>query len=247
MNNEKNMISDEFKFARRENGITIRYLAQCLINDLVFQNQDGIISFIKKCRYGNGNNLTFEFYEKWEYWFLFHLEDFGSGDKSEIDVILKNGNVLFPIEVKAFTNPNTTDVKREVIRNYYTLQNIVNNGKSHFSNIISINPILLYSLPVYEFKNHSSKEFNYFNDEFLYKKGLQHKDFMDVWSSNAVRIPQLDNNPNALSSVKSISNKLLFITWDDVLECIISLNFNKKLDAIISEMTERQDFIQKIL
>ena len=246
MNIEKNIISSEFQYARRENGLTIRYLAQCLINDLVFPKQDGIITLLKKCRYGNYEKYVCDFTARWEYWFLFHLEDFGSGDKSEIDVILRNGNTLFPIEVKAFTNPNATDVKREIIRNYFTLHNIINSGNPHFSEITSICPILLYSLPVYETKNPSSDNFNYFNTEFLYKKGYHHKDTMDVCSSRAVSNPLLDNEPNALSLVKNISNKLLFISWDDILECIIALNQDNKYDDIISELINRKDYVQNI-
>ena len=235
-----------FTFPRRENGITIRYLAQCLINDLVFKNQEGIIALIKKCCYGNGNNFFFTYIGKWEYWFLFHLEDFGSRDKSEIDIILKNEDTIFPIEVKVFTDPNDSDVKREIIRNYLTLNNFIKNKNPYFQNITKIYPILIYSIPVYEYKNPSFKEFNYLNSEYLYKKGFHHKDIMNVWSSKAVKNHQIENNSQALSIVKDISKNLLFINWDDILEIIISLNQNGKFDKIITEMLERKDSIQRI-
>lgn len=235
-----------FNFVRRENGITIRYLAQCLINDLVFKNQEGIIALINKCCDGNGNRIIFDYAGKWEYWFLFHLEDFGSGDKSEIDILLRNGNTLFPIEVKAFTDPNASDVKREIIRNYLTLNNFIERQNPYFQRITSIYPILIYSLPVYEHKNPSSKDFNYLNNEYLFKKGFQHKNIMDVWGSNAVKNHQLEDNPNALSIVKEISKRLLFVNWDNILEIISSLNKNGLFDNIIDEMINRKDSIQNI-
>jgi len=244
--NEKNIISSEFQFARRENGLTIRYLAQCLINDLVFPNQDGIICLLKNSFDGDGNNLFYNFSERWEYWFLFHLEDFGSGDKSEIDILLKNGNTLFSIEVKAFTDPNTTDVKREIIRNYFTLLRIIKNSNLYFSNVTLVYPVLIYSIPVYEYKNPSSKSFNYFNSEFLYKQGSHQKDIMSVWSSSAIKNPQLENNADALTLVKNISKKLLFLNWNNILDCILELNHNEKFSSIITEMRNRKDKIQNV-
>jgi hypothetical protein len=244
--NNKLVLSPEFQHARRENGLTIRYLAQCLINDIIFPNQEGINAFINKCHLGNGEDCSNDFTGRWEYWFLFHLEDFGSEDKSEIDILLKNNNTLFVVEVKAFTNPNASDVKREIIRNYLTIQKIVESENKYFNDITDIYPVLLYSLSMHEYCNHSSNAFSYFTEEYLYKKGKFHKQMMQVWSTNAARNPSLENNQLAQTIVEAISNKLLFINWDDVMECIDLLNVDNKFDDIITEMIDKRDYKRDI-
>lgn len=60
---------------------------------------DGTVKHLQAC---NG---------KFEYYFFYHMEDFGSDDKSEIDILVRQGDILYPIEVKAFTDANKTGVK----------------------------------------------------------------------------------------------------------------------------------------
>jgi hypothetical protein len=240
-------MSKEIDFSRRENGLVIRYLAQVLFNNLVFPRQDGIKELFSRLRFGNGQILSLHLEGKWEYYFLFHLADFGSKDNSEIDLIVRNGDVLFLFEIKAFTNPNDSNVKREIIRNYITVDTLIRTHPNFFSITTAIFPVLLYSIPYHEYENTSSRDFNYFNESFLYKKDCRQTSFMNVWNSGQIKIPNLpDNNPDSLKKVMEISKNLLFLTWDDIYDSIKSLNCDNRFDLILNELRTKKDFTKGV-
>lgn len=239
-------MSKEIWKSRRENGITIRFLAQCLINNIVFPDQKGIMHLMAKAKNGKGILNKPQKNKTWKYWFLFHMEDFmqdtDSKNKSELDLLLRCGTVLYSIEVKAFTNPNATDVKREIIRNYLALKAISKNSQL-FDPVSDIVPVLLYSEPVHHMYNTSSESYNYFKSEFLYKKGYKHEQEMDVWSSSSFQIPWPDkcSEEEKLAKVMQISEKLLFLTWDDVLNTLDELNNDGQFSSVINELSTKID------
>ena len=52
------------------------------------------------------------------------------------------------VEIKSFTNPNDTNVKREIIRNYFKLKELAIDDSTKsikFDKVTEIIPILLYS------------------------------------------------------------------------------------------------------
>ena len=226
-------MSKEIEFCRRENGLTIRFLAQCLFNDIIFPNQDGINKLMSMARDGSGKAVVKPNDLKWEYWFLFHMEDFESKDKSEIDILLRRGETLFAIEIKAFTDPNAPKVKRELVRNYLKLNEIKEN-KDLFTPVTDIIPILLYSKEVHLHIHKSAKEsrvkdeYNYFNSDFLLKMGYQQRLNMEYPDTKR-------------ADVEKTSEKLLFLNWNDVLKAIECLNTNKRFDSTIKEIKSKKD------
>jgi len=241
-------ISKEILLSRRENSLTIRFLAQCLCNDLIFSEQQGIHRLMSMAKNGMGDSNLFSQNTSWEYWFLFHLEDFGSADKSEIDILLRSGDTLLPIEVKAFTNPNDTNVKREIVRNYLTLEKISQNSQ-FFDPVSEIIPVLLYSKKVHFAYNRSAKTFNrnYFNKDFLCRKGYHQEQEMEVWNCKSFPIRFFENYSFAQQKAKvsEISRKLIYLTWDDVLSTIQLLNSDGKFNLVIDELTSKIDTFGK--
>jgi hypothetical protein len=69
-------MSNEIEYSRRENGLTVRFLAQCLVNDLVFPDQAGVKVLLSMarvgCRDGTRRCLPFDLKGRFEYQFLFH-------------------------------------------------------------------------------------------------------------------------------------------------------------------------------
>ncbi len=250
-------MSKEIELSRRENSLTIRFLAQCLINDIVFPDQRGISQLISKARSRTkaGSELAIAIPKRgrWEYWFLFQMEDFYDEDeseikdKSEIDILIRKGKTLFFIEVKAFTNPNATDVKREIIRNYLSLRERCKKGK-WFDPVTEIIPILLYSEAVHLQRNPSAKNFVYFDERFLYCKGFRHNQDMDTWNSSSFTINQFEgySEEQKRAEAMKISHKLMYLTWNDVHDTISELNAEGKFDRICDELYVKKDsFSQK--
>ena len=115
---------------RRENGITVRYLSQTIINNTGVINSDGIDMFVESMV--NYHGYKKDLFTNLDFYFFFHLEDYGCIDKTEIDFILYNKSVILPVEVKAFTDANSPDVKREIIRNYLYIEELKNKEVFHF-------------------------------------------------------------------------------------------------------------------
>jgi hypothetical protein len=238
-------MANEFDFSRREDGLTIRFLAQCLINDIIFPNQKGINDLISKATGGTINSIILDNKFRWEYWFLFHLEDFGSNDKSEIDILLRKGDYLFPIEIKAFTNPNETNVKREIVRNYLALKKISQKQEvTKFDDVKDIFPILLYSKPIHLKRNPSGKDFDYFNKSFLIKKSVNQKDELRIWNTSKMKYEEDDRC--IYLKAQEISKKLLFITWDNVYEVLKNNNENNIFNKLIYEIENKYDYYNKV-
>lgn len=234
-------MSKEIFLSRRENGLTIRYLAQPIFNDSIFPDQEGITTLLSFARNGFGNQIEHNSTLKYEYYFLFHLDDFGSGDKSEIDLLIRTEDTLLMVEIKAFTNPNDTNVKREVIRNYLKLEElcIINKFKrSNFDQVNKIIPVLLYSKPQAE-KDNRAGDFNYFNEHFLYRQGYKQKEMIRTWDSYSIKLSRLDNFGS--ERIKEISHQLFFITWDDVYNTLMKLNNDGKFSHLIDEMKNKVD------
>ena len=234
------MIPNEITVSRRENGLSVRFLAQSIINDSVFPQQQGIRMLLSKARNGKKQPLVLSGNEKIYYYFFFHLEDFGSGDKSEIDILLRCGDTLYPVEVKTFTNPNSTNVKREIVRNYLTLHRIAKNGK--FSKVTSIIPLLLYSAPFHSFENVSDEEFDYFNEDYIFKMGKDHSEPMTIWNTPTMRLLHPNESQEGfLSKIKHLKSDLYFLTWNDVLETMLQLETFAPLGFLIEELRQKAD------
>ena len=240
---KKVLMSKEIELCRRENGLAIRYLAQCIFNDLVFPDQLGIHKLMEKAINNSSCHLSVDPVSRWEYWFLFHMEDFDTGDKSEIDLLLRKDKILFLIEIKAFTNPNATDVKREIVRNCINLK-LTSRNEDKFSPVDQIIPVLLYSKPMHLETNHSAKDYDYFNKRYLFTKDYRQRGEITVWSSSHVK--SLHDSKMSLKIAKEMSQKMLFITWDDVLNTIIEFDEIDRFKGIIRELRERKDQTRKI-
>lgn len=237
-------MSKEIELSRRENGLTIRFLAQPIFNDSLFPDQVGIKTLLSYAKNGNGNRISSNPDIRFEYFFLFHLNDFESGDKSEIDLLIRNGETLYMVEVKGFTNPNDTNVKREIIRNYLklkelTLDNITNSAK--FDKVSEIIPVLLYSIPQ-ALKNNKANEFNYFNENYLIYQGYRQKEKISIWDSSSIKLSLQKNfSPSA---VEEINRKLFFLTWDDVYDSLKELNGDGKFVHVLNELRNKKDNFQ---
>lgn len=239
-------MSKEIELSRRENGLTIRFLAQTLINDIVLPDQSGIKALLSRakvtCKDGTEKRLPIHADRRFEYYFLFHMDDFGSGDKSEIDLLLRQGDTLFAVEVKAFTNPNDSNVKREIVRNFLTLERISNQSKfiSPTSRIISI---LLYSTKEHLASNPSAHGFNYFNEEFLSRKGVHHKEMMTEWDCRSFKLKEFhDHSPEEWERrLRQVSSDLYFLTWDDVLATLETWKQDGRFSGVIQELRNKKD------
>ena len=236
---------EEILKARRENTLTIRFLAQTIINDCLFPNQIGIKKLLMKARNYHHVKLE-ESNNKFTYAFLFHLEDYmevENRDKSEIDLIIVQDKTLFLIEVKAFSDANSLGVKREIVRNYLRIKEIMNGGK-YFQNISRIIPILLYSIPFQEFVR-KGNNFDYFNENFLLKKGVKQKNDIiaaDLQKGNYSIIEVLIKNEISIhEEIRGINENMFFLTWNDVIDICKEINSERKLCNHILEMEEKAD------
>lgn len=243
-------MKEELELSRRENTLTIRYLAQGLINDSLYPDQKGIRELFSKAIDGNNNKLGLGD-SKFEYSFLFHLEDFMSEkekDKSEIDLLLSQEDKLFIVEIKTFTDANSLGVKREIVRNYLRLKSIIANG-TYFKKTEKIISILLYSNN-FQQKLRKHQPSDYFNNKFLWKKGSKQKDEIEQedWEKGNYKIDKaLIENYASFDKVKrEISESLYFLTWNDVLDSYFELNkANNRLDSLINELKNKKDSFSK--
>ena len=112
---------------RRENGITVRFLAQSIFNDSLI----GADKFVEKL--ANKHGVSKGKFQNLNSYFFLHLEDYGVGDKSEIDFVLWNEHVILPVEVKAFSDANSPSVKKEIIRNYLHVNELKNRAEFNFT------------------------------------------------------------------------------------------------------------------
>lgn len=240
----------EFQLARRENTLTIEFLAQCLINDNIFPNQEGIRVLFQKAKNHHGNKINLSS-SKIHYCFLFHLEDFmpcDKKDKSELDLLLIQDNTAYLVEVKAFTDANATGVKREIVRNYLAFESISKNTE-YFNHITDIVPVLIYSQVFHSnlrrAKNGDGFEYEYFNENFLTHYGKNQKFEMNEkdWAkgSYALQTPLTKETENIQEIVGTINEKINFITWDEVRDTISELNENGKFDNVYNSIQNRVD------
>lgn len=184
------------------------------------------------------------------------MEDYGSGDKSELDILLRQDSTLFYIEVKALTNPNNPNVKREIVRNYVNLRYIAKNGTHPVTNtplftqpIKKIITILLYSVNVY--KHYNKRNFNYMNNKYLYIKCGEQKSLINDWQDRNVKFSTKANpspeDSNFNREVSEIAKKIdhYFLTWNDVHSVIDTFNSSVKykylFNRILAEMNSKTD------
>ena len=227
---------------RRENGITVRFLAQTIINDAVFPNQIGIERFVESLI--NHHSIDKKYFSKLNYYFFLHLEDFGVEDKSEIDLILWNDRVILPIEVKAFTDANSPNVKKEIIRNYFHVDYLRKRSKFHFNQHQEVYPVLLYSESYQRWKRGKNNH-NYFNKEYLLKKGRSQSLPLDAWDRGNYPIPEKYCRDSTFKdSIAMINKKLFFTKWENIYKIHMDLNSNNVLTAKINEMTQLKDSFQ---
>ena len=228
---------------RRENGITVRFLAQTIINSSIFPNNNGINAFLKCLK--NHHHLNKERFSNLKYYFFLHLEDYGVNDKSEIDLILWNDQVILPVEIKAFTDANSPDVKKEIIRNYIHVQQLKNQSNFYFNPAQEIYPVLLYSKSYHSWKRKGNDSFNYFNDMFLLMKGKDQRFRMDNWGDGNYPLSEeyqiLITKDGVLDE---INRKLFFISWDDVYTIHQVLNTDEIFDKSINELRQLKDYFQ---
>jgi len=218
---------------RRENGITVRFLAQTILNDTVFPDSLGISEFVDSLN--NNHNVGKDLFANLKYYFFLHLEDFGIDDKSEIDIIFWNEKVILPIEVKAFTDANSPDVKKEIIRNYFHIDALKNKSRFDFNQQQEIYPILLYSESYQKWKRGKNKDHDYFDSRFLLTKGKEQSNKLDDWGSGGYPIPEkYYQRSDFTDMVKEINRKLFFTTWEKVYQIHLKLNnanvFSKKIE-----------------
>jgi negative regulator of replication initiation len=181
-------------------------------------------------------------------------------DKSEIDLLLIQGKTLYMIEVKAFTDANDSGVKREIVRNYLTLVQIIGNeiffrniietvpakkNRIFFQEITEIVPILIYSTRYQDKIRGRNSDFNYFNEHFLLKQGTKQdtKIFPSdwLWVYYAKKTQQKKKKKKHDSLISEINEKLLFLTWEDVLKTYHDLNETGKMENVIEKLREKAD------
>lgn len=223
------------KHPRRENGITTRYLAQTLLNPF---NDIGLVEFSRTIRKLNTNIQ--ETIDNLHYYFFFHLEEYGA----EIDLILWNNAVIIPVEIKVFTDANSPDVKREIIRNCLYIENIKKHENCFgFNESQTVFPLLVYCKPYQEWKH--GKTFNYFNNKFLLTKGVNQSESLDNWNKGKYPIPAEYTKKKSFTDVlNDLNDKMMFMSWDDIYKILINVNSNNSLTAAIQEMHELKDSIQ---
>jgi len=227
---------------RRENGIVVRFLAQTIINDFIFPEQEGIIFFLNNM--DNRHAVKFKIDSKLTYYFFLHLEDYGIGDKSELDFILWNKDIIMPVEVKSFTDANSPDVKKEIIRNYLHIETLKNDSKFDFNPEQEIFPILLYSNSYQNWKRGENCKFDYFNKHFLLKKGQSQLYELDKWDKGSYPIPPKYISENFDDVVREINKRLFFITWEKIYDIHIKLNRNNLMGKTIREIEDTEDIFQ---
>jgi len=241
-------MSKEFDFSRRENSLVTRFIAQPLFNDFIFPKQDGIHALFNKAVYGDGTPfMGFSKEKNIEYFFLFDMKDFGGN--SEVDILLRDGKNLYMIEVKAFTNPNTPNVKRNIVKYITELEFVIKNSDL-FDPVEKVIPVLLFSTGQYKYNNPSGYKysFNYMNNNFLTLQGCCQKngavDYTPLIKYFSKKPFELEKNKteNVLNNLSYISKKLLFLTWTDVLDTMkhLQLNFN-----IINELQNKTSLFLK--
>jgi len=200
---------------RRENGITVRFLAQTIINDVALPNQSGVKKFVDSLL--NYHEVGKEQFENLNYYFFFHLEDFGVDDKSEIDFILWNEKVILPVEVKSFTDANSPDVKKEIIRNYFHINNLKNRSEFFFKKEQQIFPVLLYSQSYQNWKRNTNSSTDYFNKDFLLTKGKDQSQPLDKWDRGGYPIPsKYYEDEKFQNTLKIVNSNLFFTTWEKI-------------------------------
>jgi len=238
LNNDEEMKANP----RRENGITVRFLAQTIINDCVFQNYSGINKFVDSLV--NYHNVNKDLFFNLNYYFFLHLEDYDVKDKSEIDFILWNEKVILPVEVKAFTDANSAAVKREIIRNYLHIEKMKENSKFEFKKQ-KIYPVLLYSKSYQKRIRGNNYSTNYFNKDFLLKSGKNQSQKLGNWNSGNYKIPnQYYNSENFEKNVKKINKNMFFTTWENIYDIHIELNKTRLFEKRIEEFKNLKDFKQ---
>ncbi len=225
---------------RRENGITVRYLAQTIINDAVLGNQSGINKFVESLV--NRHNVSKESFVDFQYYFFLHLEDYGVGDKSEIDFILWNEKVILPVEVKAFTDANSPCVKKEIIRNYLHIDELKSQSRFRFNKKQKIYPVLLYSESYQEWIRRNNSKTDYFNDKFLLTKGEKQYLPIDNWDKGNYKIPlKYFQDEKFDENVKIINKNLFFTTWEKVYGIHLELNKENIFSKGIEELKNIKD------
>ena len=224
---------------RRENGITVRFLAQTIINNTSV-NPTGIDKFINSLR-GN-SEIDNRKFSNLNYYFFLHLEDYGINDKSELDLILWNDEVILPVEIKAFTDANSPSVKKEIIRNYLHVRELKIANEFKFHSKQEIYPVLLYSNSYQKWKRKTNNKKKYFNEHFLLTKGQNQAYPLDNWGRGGYPIPEkYFESPDFSSTVEMINKNLLFITWEDI---YIILSESNELKDKAKELYNLKDQFQ---
>lgn len=230
---------------RRENGITVRYLAQTIINRVTFPDGSGIDAFIRSLV--NHHNVGKDAFTNLKYYFFLHLEDYRTDDKTEIDFILWNERVIIPVEVKAFTDANSPDVKREIVRNTIHVEAIIKNlttgttpSAIMFNKDQTVYPVLLYSRAYQSFKR-AGNAFDYFNESFLLTTGRDQRHAMEKWDAGGYKLPSKYLDDDIESSVSKINHRLFFTTWENILEIHQALNTDGRLTETIDGLRNARD------
>lgn len=230
-------------YPRRENGITVRYLAQTIIKDSAPGKQLGISKFIDSLV--NHHNVDKKEFKNLDYYFFLHLEDYGVEDKSEIDFILWNEKVILPVEVKAFTDANSPDVKKEIIRNYLHIDALKTKSKFDFNQRQKIYPVLLYSESYQNWKHGINSGANYFNKNFIYKKGRDQTRDLDKWELGNYPIPKkYFESPEFDKNRRTINENLFFTTWENIYNIHKELNKKNIFSEKIKELKKIKDNFQ---
>jgi hypothetical protein len=229
---------------RRENGITVRYLSQTIINDVSIFNLSGIDLFVESLT--NHHNVSKKNFNNLNFYFFLHLEDYGIDDKSEIDFILWNEKVILPVEVKAFTDANSPDVKKEIIRNFLHINDLKKNSMFHFNDKQQIYPILLYSESYQDWKRGVNSDTDYFNKNFLLTKGKDQSHQLDNWDKGGYPIPsKYYSKPEFMNNIKTINKNLFFTTWENIYKIHVRLDnsgiFTKRIEELENLKDSEQD------
>ena len=233
---------DAFQRSRRENTLSIKYLAQGVFNDLFFPNQEGVRNLLNRAENHFEKNIVLS-ESIIDHCFLFHLEDFigdkKEKDKSEIDLMIVQDDKLYLVEVKAFTDANALGVKREVIRNYLRVSGIVSKS-GFFKEIKEIIPILLYSK---NFQSYLRKDnsFNYFNNTYLTTKGQDQKQQIELEDLKKGNYSVSKDLTYTSTDIHSINEKLFFLTWEDVFLTLEELNYENRLTKLIKNLEKQED------
>lgn len=173
---------------------------------------------------------------------LSHLEDFGIPDKSELDIVIWNQDYVIPIEVKGFPDANSPDVKREIIRNCFRVEDI-QRSKVIFPKTAKIIPLLLYSESFHRWK-HKKNQFDYFNSAFLKTSGENQKGVLSNFDRGNYKIPDHYIKDDLPSRIEALSKLLRFLSWEDILDAYKHFNGSGRFDAVIEELSSIRDYHQ---